>query len=196
MSILGLRVVGPTVAAALVASTSAWWLTPALCHTSRPQTTATYTAERGNHVAKFQSVDRKSESGREGEGKAKRTLRRHLGTNALSACPLLPTHPPPPPNATLDGGGRCVDCERGENRWRQRMEAAATAGGKLVSGDATHLATRLFRSTPLSHSLIFSPPQPSSTRSPRSSTTEATLPSSSLVYSFSFDGGAFFARGV
>lgn len=65
MTIMPLRVVGPPVAAAVVAATSAWWLSPALCHTSRPETTATYTSQKGNHVVRFQSVpERTSEFGK------------------------------------------------------------------------------------------------------------------------------------
>lgn len=132
MAILGLRVVGPTVAAALVASTSAWWFTPALCHTSRPETTATYTAERGSHVAKFQSVDRTSESEWRGGGRGR------FGRCDVASVPMrrvparcCPTHPPPPLNATSGGGGGCVECEWGGNHERGRVQGAATAGGSL-----------------------------------------------------------------
>lgn len=68
MTIMPLRVVGPPVAAAVIASTSAWWLSPALCHTSRPETTATYTSEKGNHVVRFQSVPERTSEFWGGEG--------------------------------------------------------------------------------------------------------------------------------
>ena len=66
--VYGLSVTGAPILASLVLASLAYAATPALCASVPPKTVATYSAERGHHVVRFQSVDRTG--GREGAREA------------------------------------------------------------------------------------------------------------------------------